>query len=65
MAKKFTYTEATEEIEQIIAEIESGKLELDELSTKVKKASLLIKKCKEHLHKTEKDINDILNDFEE
>jgi exonuclease VII small subunit len=32
---------------------------------KVKKVSLLIKKCKNHLRKTEDEINTILDDFEE
>ncbi|MFO7862478.1 MAG: exodeoxyribonuclease VII small subunit [Salinivirgaceae bacterium] len=65
MAKKFSYKEATDELETIIEEIESGELEIDELGTKVKRVSHLIKKCKDHLRKTEEDISSIMDDFDE
>lgn len=62
MAKKFSYSEATQEIEQIIDQLEAGDLEIDELSTKVKRASQLIKKCKDHLKTTEGKVNEILDE---
>jgi len=62
MAKKFSYSEATQEIEQIIDQLEAGNLEIDELSTKVKRASQLIKKCKDHLKTTEDKVNEILDE---
>ncbi|HKK60861.1 MAG TPA: exodeoxyribonuclease VII small subunit [Salinivirga sp.] len=62
MAKKFSYSEATQEIEQIIDQLEAGDLEIDELSTKVKRASQLIKKCKDHLKTTEDKVNEILDE---
>ncbi|ALO16120.1 Exodeoxyribonuclease 7 small subunit [Salinivirga cyanobacteriivorans] len=62
MAKKFSYSEATQEIEQIIDQLEAGDLEIDELSTKVKRASQLIKKCKDHLKTTEDRVNEILDE---
>lgn len=62
MAKKFSYSEATAEIEAIINQLEAGELEIDELSTKVKRASQLIKKCKDHLKSTETRVNEILDD---
>ncbi len=65
MAKKFSYSESTREIEEIIEQIEKGDLEIDELSGKVKRVSVLIKKCKEHLRKTEEDVNQMLDEFED
>lgn len=62
MAKKFSYSEATQEIEDIIAQLEAGDLEIDELSTKVKRASQLIKKCKDQLKDTENKVNEILDE---
>ncbi len=66
MAKKaFTYKEALNELEDILNEIESGDLDLDLLSTKVKRASSLIKECKTRLRKTSDEIDSILDDWEE
>lgn len=59
-----TYTEAFEELQQIVTEIESGQITVDELSEKVKRATALIKACKLKLSTTEADINLILKDIE-
>lgn len=63
--KKISYQEAITEIEEILAEIENEALDVDELTGKVKRAATLIKTCREKLHKTEKDIEQILGDMEE
>lgn len=67
MSKKAqpTYSEAIEEIEQIIASIESNEFEIDELSDKVKRVSGLIKYCKEKLHATELEVNNVLKQLDE
>jgi len=60
MAKKnISYSEAMKEIETITAQIESGDLEIDLLSEKVKKVTELIKLCKEKLQKTENEVDQI------
>lgn len=65
MAKKnISYSEAIKEIELITNQIESGDLEIDLLSEKVKRVTELIKLCKEKLHKTEEEVNKILNSDE-
>ena len=46
MSKEIKYTEAFEELQQIVADIEDGEISVDELSVKVKRASELIKVCK-------------------
>ena len=61
--KEIKYTAAFEELQQIVEEIESGEISVDELSEKVKRASVLIAVCKEKLFKTEDDVNQILKEL--
>lgn len=58
------YTEAFEELQQIVSEIEEGQISVDELSEKVKRAALLIKICKSKLASTEEDVDKILKDLD-
>ena len=65
MAKKeIAYKDATTEIEEIIRKIENEELEIDELSEKVKRASVLIKICQKKLHQTDTEIQKIIDDIE-
>lgn len=66
MAKKnLTYAEAISAIEDILHQIETGELDVDELAEKVKQASELLKLCKGKLFQTEKDIQKILEDMDD
>ena len=65
MNKIPNYTEAFEELQEIVSEIEGGDISIDELSGKVKRAALLIKICKDKLTATEGDVNQILKELEE
>lgn len=65
MSEQKNYTEAFEELQQIVSEIEHGQISVDELSQKVKRATLLIKICREKLTATEADVSQILRDLEE
>jgi exodeoxyribonuclease VII small subunit len=58
------YSEAFKELQEIVDEIEQGEISVDELSDKVKRASLLIGICKAKLTRTEEDVNKILKDLE-
>lgn len=58
------YTEAFEELQRIVAEIETGQISVDELSQKVKRAAELIRICKLKLTTTEEDVTKILKDIE-
>ena len=58
------YTEAYEELQRIVTEIENGEISVDELSEKVKRATQLIRICKLKLTTTEEDVNKILRDLE-
>jgi len=62
--EKPNYTEAFEELRQIVSDIEEGDISVDELSEKVKRAALLIKLCKSKLSQTEEDVNVILEELE-
>ncbi|MBK5196581.1 MAG: exodeoxyribonuclease VII small subunit [Proteiniphilum sp.] len=61
--EKMTYTEAKKELEQIVSAIETGELDVDALTYKVKRASVLIAFCKEKLTKTDKELRKILDDI--
>lgn len=63
MAKEnIKYEEAVSQLEQIVANLEEGGLNIDELSSELKKAQKLIMLCKQRLTKTDKEIQKILND---
>ena len=64
MNDKPNYTEAFEELQEIVSEIEQGEISVDELSAKVKRAALLIKICKDKLTNTEEDVNKILKELD-
>ena len=64
MSEETNYTEAFEELQHIVAEIESGEITVDDLSEKVKRAALLIRICKNKLTATEGDVNKILKELE-
>lgn len=64
MKNKTTYTQAITELEEIVSEIENEDIGVDELSEKVKRASVLIKICKDKLHKTEEEVSAVLKDIE-
>lgn len=63
MSEKANYTEAFEELQTIVSEIEQGEISVDELSEKVKRAAQLIKICKSKLTTTEEDVNKILKEL--
>ena len=64
MSEGIKYTDAFEELQQIVLEIEEGEITVDELAVKVKRAAQLIKICKNKLATTEEDVNEILKELE-
>jgi exodeoxyribonuclease VII small subunit len=62
MAKIKDYKSAVEELEQILAQLEANELEIDDLSNKAKRATELIKFCKEKLYKTSEEVNSVMNE---
>jgi len=63
--QKTSYTEAYEELQQIVSELEQGEISIDLLSEKVKRASELIAVCKQKLYATELDVKQVLKTLSE
>lgn len=61
---KLTYTSAITELEAIVRDIESGEIDVDVLTAKVKRASELIKFCKHSLRNTQKEVEKTFVDIE-
>ena len=57
---EFSYEAAREELENILAELENGETGIDDLAAHVRRASELIRLCREKLRSTEKEVQDIL-----
>lgn len=64
MENKQTYTQAFDELQKIVRDMEDGEITVDELALKVKRASELIQFCKQKLTSTEEDVNQILKELE-
>ena len=47
-------------MEDIVSKLENNELDIDELSTELKKAQQLVKLCKDKLTKTDEEIKKIL-----
>lgn len=56
MGNKMSYTEAFEELQQIVTEMENSEISVDLLDARVKRAAVLLKLCKEKLYKTEQNV---------
>jgi exodeoxyribonuclease VII small subunit len=67
MAKQtLNYTEAVSELEKILFDLENGKeINMDLISAKVKRATELMKICKDQLRILDKDIEKLIGQLEE
>jgi exodeoxyribonuclease VII small subunit len=64
MSKKILkYNEAVEELNNILGDLESERVDVDELSQKVKRAVELIKLCRQKIENTELEVNKIVKEF--
>lgn len=63
--KKISYNEAIAEIEEILEKIENEELDVDELTEKVKRVSVLLKICKDKLFSTNEQVEQILKEMED
>ncbi len=65
MAKKQpTYAEAIAELEEILARIEKGEPDVDDLTRQVRRAAYLLRYCETKLHKASAEVEDILKTLE-
>lgn len=56
------YGQAIERIEEIVNDIEQGKLDIDSVTASIKEAQHLIQLCKNKLLKTEEEVNKIIGE---
>jgi len=62
--KQLKYSEAIEELRQILSDLESEKVDVDEVSLKVKRAVELIAVCREKIETTEMEVKKVVKEFE-
>ena len=63
--RELTYSQALNELEKIVSEIESEEIDIDILAVKIKRASFLITFCKERLRTTEEDVKTVLSSMKD
>lgn len=59
-----SYAELSGELEQILDEIESGEIDLDELSDKVERAATLLSHCRKKLAATETKVKKVTTELQ-
>lgn len=64
MEKKFSYNKAMEEVEQILDSLEQDKPDVDQMSVNVKRATSLLKNCKQKLYNIDTEIKKVFEDFQ-
>ncbi len=63
MAQDIKYAKAVERLDEIMGQIESEAIDVDELSVKVKEAVELIKVCKARISKAEMEVKKVVEDL--
>jgi exodeoxyribonuclease VII small subunit len=58
------YAAAFEELQKILSDMESGEVDVDDLSVKVKRAAELIEFCRKRLKDTEVEVKKVVERFE-
>jgi exodeoxyribonuclease VII small subunit len=59
------YTEAIGELEEILEELEGDQLDVDVLAERVRRASELVKVCRERIARAQADVNAIVAELDE
>jgi len=62
--KEVKYSEAIEELTEILEDLESERTSVDEVSVKTKRAVELIRICREKIESTELEVKKIVKEFE-
>jgi exodeoxyribonuclease VII small subunit len=63
MSKDISYTDALNELNEITREIENESIPVDELTTRLKRASELITLCRAKLRLTEEEVKKIIGEM--
>ncbi len=59
-----TYDEALSELKNILQQLQEGKVPMEEMSLKVKRAAELVQFCKEKLRSTEEEVEKLLRNID-
>ncbi len=62
--KEIKYTEAVEELNAILEDLEAERISVDEVSLKTKRAVELIRLCREKIEAAELEVSKIVKEFE-
>ena len=62
--EKLTYKTAYAELQEILNSIENNKTDIDVISEKLKRATVLINLCKKNLSQIEIDVEQLISDME-
>lgn len=62
--KEITFAEATQQLDFLIKEIESGQFDMEQIMQKVEQSIELIKFCEEKIYKSEDKIKKMLVEIE-
>ena len=65
MKETIKYVIAVMELENIVRRMENDELDIDSLSTELKRAKTLIKLCKDRLTQTDKEVKEVLMNTED
>jgi len=60
MSEELKYEEALKRLQTIVADIENGQTDIDQLAANLKEAKQLLAFCKEKLQKVEEDVKNSL-----
>ena len=59
------YEDSIKELESIVRRMENDELDIDSLSTELKRAKTLIKLCKDRLTQADKEVKEVLMNTED
>ena len=63
MKETLTYTAAFEELRGIVDQLENDSVSVDELTEKMKRATVLMKICRDKLTKTEEEVSKTIEEL--
>ena len=63
MKENLTYTAAFEELKEIVDQLENDSVSVDELTEKMKRATVLMKICRDKLTKTEEEVSKTIEEL--
>lgn len=60
-AKKQTYEQAISKLQEIVSQIDSSEIGIDQLADKLKEANKLIEQCEQMIAKTENEVSKLID----